>query len=141
MEQQDMINIQKKRAFTLIELLTAIAIIGILIGLLTPALRMSRKRAKTVECMKNLKEIAHLIGLYEIDKQVSPSSLGDLKSAFSSQVPNALFKCPVDQKEYKYDVSALDTTGVLIEHTGDHSHEVKIYLTGLLNVQRGNTNT
>lgn len=61
-----------RAAFTLVELLVVVAIIGILAGLLLPAVLNARERARQGACMNNQHELALGVLQYEAAKQRLP---------------------------------------------------------------------
>ncbi len=97
-----------RRAFTLIELLTVIAIISVLMSLLLPGLGRAKRTARITACLSNLHQIGLAMELYVADNNHRLPTCAQMPSLNSNLTPimvalgphlgsRDIWKCPAER--------------------------------------------
>ncbi|NLM17966.1 MAG: prepilin-type N-terminal cleavage/methylation domain-containing protein [Candidatus Riflebacteria bacterium] len=89
---------KKKKAFSLVEIMIVIAIIGILSGMAVPSFKLARDRARLNKCHLNTTQLTHTAEVYNLNKGREPQQVTDLAEFMSGgKIPH----CP-SNGEYQW---------------------------------------
>ncbi len=67
-------RLRSRRGFTLIELLVVISIIGVLVGLLLPAINSAREAGRRTQCQNNMRQLALALNAFAGRKSAFPAA-------------------------------------------------------------------
>jgi prepilin-type processing-associated H-X9-DG protein len=101
----------RRRALTLVELLAIIAIIGILIALLLPAVQTAREASRQTQCTSNMRQVALAIHEYESAYRVLPTT-AYANYSFHVQLLPYIEQTPVYER-ITFSTNAMDYEGPL----------------------------
>jgi prepilin-type N-terminal cleavage/methylation domain-containing protein len=75
-----------RKGFTLVELLVVISIIGVLVGLLLPAVQSAREAARRINCTSNQHEIGIAMQSYESSKGSFPGYVSEIRGMYNNRI-------------------------------------------------------
>lgn len=119
-----------RRAFTLIELMIALAIIAILAAISIPRFMIARYRAYLSACMVNERNIATALESYRTDNRIYPPQMTTLVQSNMGGDINKLPTCPsAPGTSYNYEPSA-DGDSYTLSCGGYHHRQLNGHLAG-----------
>lgn len=98
---------RKNRAFTIIEVMIVVMVIGILMAIAVPNWIRARERSRTESCYANMREIEHAKQRFAIENKLSgtaPVSAAEIAPEF---LKNAMPLCP---SAGTYTIGTVDAT-------------------------------
>jgi general secretion pathway protein G len=99
--------LNRRAAFSLLELLAVVTILGIIAVIVIPRITASSSTAKTNACLQNKSEINAAVERYYFDNGALPANTAALSTYFPDGVPT----CPVSSAAYSLDAVTKRVTG------------------------------
>ena len=135
---------ERRRAFTLIEMMVVMIIITVLASLLLPSVRKAREQSQRVACMSNLRQVTQAFISYAVDHdgqflcldsttaQIGIASNTDNGQAILALYPylrsSRVFHCPADPRDNGLSYSPNDFLGPRQQVWSDYVNPLPQYL-------------
>lgn len=94
----------REEGFTLVEMLVALLIISILLGIAIASFSFSVSSSKQTACRANLRILREAITVYETRNGHKPATLYELVPDYIDR--GFAFRCPYSLEEYSYDADS-----------------------------------
>ena len=110
----------RRRAFTLVEIMIVILIIGILLAIAVPQFLRAKEQSYQKVCVANLRDFEYAKELYAADNKLpngAPCNIGDLWPTYLRGI--AFPNCP---EGGVYDVGAIGDTPTCTLNAGNFAH-------------------
>jgi len=119
-------------AFTLIELLTVIAVVSILTALLLPAVNRAKESGRGTACLSNLRQLGIALQLYTQENDNRFPVMRDFSTSTTNTLPapdqvlsnqlsgTAVFRCPSDRELFQTTRSSYAWNSLLNGKNADH---------------------
>lgn len=121
-----------RRAFTLVELLAVIAIIGVLVALLLPAVQAAREAARRSSCQNNMKQLSLATFNYETTFKIYPpahSSMSYKTTVSGGRGGSSEATVVAQHSTVQYLLGHMEQTAIadqwIMEHDWEHSDPAK----------------
>jgi prepilin-type N-terminal cleavage/methylation domain-containing protein len=110
--------VTSRRAFSLVEVIVAVAIVVVLVALTMAVYRSSIRRGHEAECTSNLRQVVQAIELYEAASGKPPMLGNDWRPIMPYVADHRILHCKSDQFPYGANSLAFPQTGMKISYFG-----------------------